>query len=274
MLDLGSKTNDDLPSLELLLKKILKSRKVHYKEEIDETPMTAPVAAPVITAQKEESEQDSHKHIPSSVTPVSSLSHYPESQTRLRQHPSPPRSTQRNPVVIVDETKSKNAATSPPTQSYISRVDRERKSFAREKKKDAKNRSSSSLLYSHNHRYHNGANASSCACATCSNNASWICPECFHSDHSSTSHNRESSFFIKPLETRGGRSVLDASRKEDDNNFMKNSSRRDQDASALFANDTSMIRPLADIVSDMDLNNGPQGIFASFVIIVTNSAIY
>ena len=55
---------------------------------------------------------------------------------------------------------------------------------------------------------------------------------------------------------------------------MKNSSRRDQDASALFANDTSMIRPLADIVSDMDLNNGHQGILRLFVIIVTNSAIY
>lgn len=257
MLDLGSKTNDDLPSLELLLKKILKSRKVHYKEEIDDTPTTAPVAAPVISAQVEESEQDSHKHIPSSVTPVSSLSQYPES---LRQHPSPPRS-QRNPVVIVDETKSKNAATSPPTQSYISRIDRERKSFAREKKKDAKNRSSTSFNYSHHRRHHNGATATSCACATCSNNASWICPECFHTDHSSTTHNHESSFFIKQLDTRGGRSVLDASRKEENDNFIKNSSRRDQDASALFVNDTSMIRPLADIVSDMDLNNGPQGIY-------------
>ena len=241
LVDSSSKTNEDLPSLELLLRKILKSRKVHYKDPLDEQETYE------MSVNATDSQEKSEQEIS---TPKAAQKQKIEKN-------------QKNPIVIIDETKSKNAATSPPNESYLFLADRRYKGRKREKKKDStksRNHSDSSI------RYHQTKDSSSCACATCSSNVSWICPDCFHSDHSVSLHHNHSDHSVSLHHNHSDHQNTGRSREKNNvlheghsfysrkkpfaGDYRKMSAK--DDASVLFANDTSMIRPLADIVSDMD----------------------
>ena len=187
---------EDVPSLEVLLKKLLK-RKVHYQAAEDKSEDTTTIKKPLSSIQILEMELEKAR------------------QDQLKNKKS-------SKTTIADESRTRNAATSPPNESYM--IFSAKNKFPKKKEKTKKVQHQSS---------------SSCACATCSSNVSWICPDCYHTQDSTMKSRNISFHHTIPSTTNG---PISSSIKE---SFLDKTN-------VLFANDTSMIRPLADIVSEMD----------------------
>jgi hypothetical protein len=204
---------EEIPNIASLLKKILKSRKVHYPEPALKSREPAVLPKPSGSFTREENLRSStiSKHIARLEAELN------EKKRLLSKEGTLTNNNKRD-----QRTDTRNAATSPPNESYL---------FSTQKTTEKRSKSPDYLYhtkpepfqekYSYraatDHSKHRKTKPrskpeySTCECSTCSENVSWICPGCV-SEESSIRQPRYK----------------------------------------LFEDDTSMIRPLAEIVSDLE----------------------
>jgi hypothetical protein len=214
---------EDLPTLELLLKKILKSRKVSVHEVIQD--------AGVI--KKEETNKPSQEEDGRSKSrvedPITNSNSRPSALELLRKELLETRASKATSPIkdhfMKEESSSasievargahRNVATSPVNESYLAHEARKKKSYRKKKSQEG--------------------HSSSCERATCRNALSWIYPE--RIAHQTSKYHSLHHSSIQLPESRPHR---------------KHASYFHQDASLLLANDTSMLKSLADIVNEME----------------------
>jgi hypothetical protein len=224
-----------------LLKKLMsKAKKIHSKQE--ETSFYAPDRS----KDQVTSTQEAAPARNSGLADIEKLAKDIEISRSKRQNQqmiSPMRK-----VVMVDETKTRNQSTSPPNSFYLSQelkrenASKSLKSSGKKKGLKVKNADGGSNIFS-----------SSCLCTTCSNTVSWICPDCVSSDYSSIAYKPPSRAFIdKVLKEQP---VASGSLNFVNNNKGKRATMAG-DQSVLFGADTSMVKPLIEIVSEMDTIEG------------------
>jgi hypothetical protein len=212
---------EEIPNIASLLKKILKSRKVHYPE-----PAFKPREPELLPKPRESVTKDDNLRSSTISKHIERLEAELNEKKRLLREGASADNNKRG-----QRADTRNAATSPPNESYLfstrkSAATTERRpkspeSFYHQSPKSFYHPESVQEKYSYrkpkDHSKHlktkprSKPEYSTCECSTCSENVSWICPGCV-SEESSIRQPRHK----------------------------------------LFEDDTSMIRPLAEIVSDLE----------------------